>query len=170
MFKAIVLEMRILILLKKGSFKKNLKFVTMNIYKLNTVTDQVVTAFKNLIPQLAPDCILPTKMDLEAIVNSDASLLFMAEENDEILGTLTLVFNKIPTGNKIWIEDVVVDKSARGKGVGIKLLEFSIAYAKSQGIRNINLTSSPDRVAANKLYQKLGFKQRETNVYRLTIR
>ena len=138
-------------------------------YKLTTVTDQVLIAFEKLIPQLAPDCPLPTKKDLEAIVNSDASILFMAEENTEILGTLTLVFNKIPTGDKVWIEDVVVDKSARGKGVGIKLLEFAIGYVQSQGIKNINLTSSPDRVAANKLYQKLGFIQRETNIYRLIV-
>ena len=142
----------------------------MKIYKLTTVTDQVLTAFQKLIPQLAPACALPTKMSLEAIVNSDASMLFMAEENNEILGTLTLVFNKIPTGDKVWIEDVVVDNSARGKGVGIKLLEFAIGYVQSQGIKNINLTSSPDRVAANNLYQKLGFKQRETNVYRLTLK
>ena len=141
----------------------------MKIYKLTTITDQVLTAFENLIPQLAPDCRLPTKNELVAILDSDASLIFMAEENNEILGTLTLVINKIPTGEKIWIEDVVVDKSARGKGVGLKLLQFSIAYAKSQGIKNINLTSSPDRVAANNLYQKLGFLRRETNVYRLTI-
>jgi len=82
---------------------------------------------------------------------------------------LTLVFNKIPTGDKIWIEDVVVDKSARGKGVGVKLMEFSIAYVRNKNIKSINLTSSPDRVAANNLYRKLGFVQRETNVYRLTI-
>ena len=141
----------------------------MEIYKLTTVTDQVLTAFQKLIPQLAPDCVLPSKMDLEAIVNSDACLIFMAAENNDILGTLTLVFNKIPTGDKIWIEDVVVDNAARGKGVGIKLIEYSIAYAKSQGMKTINLTSSPDRVAANNLYQKLGFIQRETNVYRLTL-
>ena len=142
----------------------------MTIYKLTTVTDQVLAAFEKLIPQLAPDCVLPTKKDLEAIVNSDTTLLFMAEEENEILGTLTLVFNKIPTGDKLWIEDVVVDNSARGKGVGVKLLQFSITYAKRQGIKSINLTSSPERVAANNLYQKLGFMQRETNVYRLTIK
>ena len=141
----------------------------MKIYKLTTVTDQILIAFEKLIPQLGPGCDLPTKKGLEVIVNSDASLIFMAEENNEILGTLTLVFNKIPTGDKVWIEDVVVDKSARGKGVGIKLLEFAIGYVQSQGIKNINLTSSPDRVAANKLYQKLGFIQRETNVYRLIV-
>lgn len=142
----------------------------MKIYKLTTVTDEVLTAFKKLIPQLAPDCTLPTKKDLEDIVTSDTSLLFVAEENNEILGTLTLVFNKIPTGDKVWIEDVVVDNAGRGKGIGLKLLEHSIAYAELKGVSNINLTSSPDRVAANNLYRKLGFIQRETNVYRLTIK
>lgn len=149
--------------------KKILNFGTMKIYKLTTVTDQVLNAFGKLIPQLAPGCALPTKKDLEAIVNSDATLLFIAEENNEILGTLTLVFTKIPTGDKIWIEDVVVDNSARGKGVGEQLMAFSIDYVKNQNIKTINLTSSPDRVAANTLYQKLGFVKRETNVYRLTI-
>ncbi|TDU43024.1 ribosomal protein S18 acetylase RimI-like enzyme [Gelidibacter sediminis] len=142
----------------------------MKIYKLTSVTDAVVNAFAKLIPQLAPDCTLPTKKDLEAIVNSGHAMIFMAEENDQILGTMTLVLNKIPTGDKVWIEDVVVDTSARGKGVGVKLIQYSIDYATTQMLKSINLTSSPDRVAANQLYQKLGFKQRETNVYRLTLK
>lgn len=141
----------------------------MNIYKLTTVTDQVVAAFRKLIPQLAPDCALPTKQDIEAIVNSGTTVLFIAEEDQNILGTLSLVFTKIPTGDKIWIEDVVVDNSARGKGIGKKLMQFSIEYVKSKNNKSINLTSSPDRIAANNLYQNLGFKQRETNVYRLTL-
>lgn len=141
----------------------------MKIYKLITVTDEVVRAFEKLIPQLAPDCTLPSKEDLQAIVDSNHTILFMAEEHNELLGTLTLVLNKIPTGNKVWIEDVVVDSSARGKGVGEALIQFAVAYVKDQNITSINLTSSPDRVAANKLYQKLGFIKRQTNVYRLTI-
>ncbi|HXJ98552.1 MAG TPA: GNAT family N-acetyltransferase [Gelidibacter sp.] len=141
----------------------------MKIYKLITVTDEVVHAFEKLVPQLAPDCTLPSKEDLQAIVDSNHTILFMAEEHNELLGTLTLVLNKIPTGNKVWIEDVVVDSSARGKGVGEALIQFAVAYVKDQNITSINLTSSPDRVAANKLYQKLGFIKRQTNVYRLTI-
>lgn len=141
----------------------------MKIYKLTTVTDEVAHAFEKLIPQLAPDCTLPSKEDLQAIVDSNHTILFMAEEHNELLGTLTLVLNKIPTGNKVWIEDVVVDSSARGKGVGEALIQFAVAYVKDQNITSINLTSSPDRVAANKLYQKLGFIKRQTNVYRLTI-
>tara|TARA_R110002049_G_scaffold154626_1_gene319223 strand:+ start:9574 stop:9921 length:348 start_codon:yes stop_codon:yes gene_type:complete len=109
------------------------------------------------------------KKDLEDIVNSSNTLLFIAEENNEILDTLTLVFNKIPTGDKVWIEDVVVDNAARGKGAGKELMQFGIEYAKNKNVKSINLTSSPERIEANKLYQKLGFIKRETNVYRLTI-
>lgn len=141
----------------------------MKIYRLTSVTKSVVEAFQSLIPQLAPGCALPTEKDLEAIINSTTSHLFVAEDNGHILGTFTLVFTKIPTGTKIWIEDVVVDQSARGQGVGEQLMVFAIDYVKSENCSTINLTSSPDRVAANKLYQKLGFMQRETNVYRLTM-
>lgn len=141
----------------------------MEIYEVKTVTDNTLNAFRKLIPQLSSSCTLPTKKDLENIVSSNNTLLFIAEENKTILGTLTLVFNKIPTGNKVWIEDVVVDKTARGKGVGRALILFAIEYVKKQNIKSINLTSSPERVVANKLYQKLGFVKRETNVYRLMI-
>ncbi|QXP68549.1 GNAT family N-acetyltransferase [Polaribacter sp. AHE13PA] len=141
----------------------------MKIYKLETVNDHILKAFIKLIPQLSTSCILPNQKDLEDIVSSGNTMLFIAEENNNILGTLTLVFNKIPTGNKVWIEDVVVDNAARGKGVGEKLTQFAIEFTANKGIKSINLTSSPDRIAANKLYQKLGFIKRETNVYRLTI-
>ena len=126
----------------------------MKIYKLTTVTDHIVDAFKKLIPQLSSSSTLPNKKDLEGIVNSNNAILFIAEENNVILGTLTLVFNKIPTGDKVWIEDVVVDNAARGKGIGKELTLFAIEYV---------------RVAANKLYQKLGFVKRVTNVYNLKV-
>lgn len=141
----------------------------MKIYMLTTVNETVLNAFRKLIPQLSSHCVLPTEKDLKDIVNSNSVQLFIAEENNEILGTMTLVFNKIPTGDKLWIEDVVVDKVARGKGLGKELIQFAIKYAKNKNVKTINLTSSPERVAANKLYQKLGFMLRETNVYRLII-
>lgn len=141
----------------------------MKIYKITTVTDEIVKAFEKLIPQLAPHVPLPTRESLENIVHSNSSIIFLATEKKLIFGALTLVITKIPTGDKIWIEDVVVDKAARGKGAGEALVKYAIEYAQNQGIQAINLTSSPDRVAANKLYQKLGFVQRDTNVYRLTM-
>jgi ribosomal protein S18 acetylase RimI-like enzyme len=142
--------------------------MNMRIYEANMATEAIAKAFKKLIPQLSPNCSVPSKSELENLINSNNTLIFVAEEN-EIIGTLTLVFNKIPTGNKVWIEDVVVDNAVRGKGVGEELTKFAIEYVTSKGIKQINLTSGPERIAANKLYQKLGFTKRETNVYRLTI-
>jgi len=141
----------------------------MKIYKLITVTDVVLEAFQKLIPQLAPNCGLLTKKSIEDVICTKNTHLFIAEDNNDIVGTLTLIFNKIPTGDKVWIEDVVVDKSARGKGVGNDLTQFAIQYVKDKNIKSINLTSSPERIAANKLYQRLGFEKRDTNVYRLMI-
>lgn len=141
----------------------------MKIYRLTTVTDDVASQIQNLIPQLSSSCVLPTKKDLQDIVNSEVSHLFVAESENAVLGMLTLVFYKIPTGHKVWIEDVVVDGKARGQKIGEKLTQFAINYVRELGISSINLTSSPERVAANKLYQKLGFNKRETNVYRITL-
>ncbi len=139
----------------------------MRIYEATIVTDALVSAFQNLIPQLSPHSPLPSKSDLEEIINSDNTKVFLAEK-DRIIGTLTLVFTKIPTGNKVLIEDVVVDDAAKGKGVGKELVKFAINYVWSKGINQINLTSIPERIAANRLYQGLGFVKRDTNVYRLT--
>ena len=106
----------------------------MEIYKLTTVTDDIVNAFRKLIPQLSSSSALPTKSNLEGIVKSNNALLFIAEENNVVLGTLTLVFNKIPTGDKIWIEDVVVDAATRGKRIGKELTLFAIDYTRRQKI------------------------------------
>ncbi|WP_299548532.1 GNAT family N-acetyltransferase [Seonamhaeicola sp.] len=138
----------------------------MDIRELESVNDEVLNAFKNLIPLLASTCALPTRKDLETIVYSDNTKLFIAKEGHDIIGTLTLVFNKIPTGEKAWIEDVVVSDKSRGKGIGKSLTQFAVDYAISKGVNKIDLTSSPERIAANNLYQKLGFKKRATNVYR----
>ncbi len=137
----------------------------MKISRITTVTDEIMDAFTILIPQLSIDSSVPTKIELETIVNSDDTIIFIAKE-ERILGTLTLVFTRIPTGVKAWIEDVVVDTQAQGKGVGKELLKHAINHAIKRGAKNINLTSKPERVTANKLYQSLGFVKRETNVYR----
>jgi len=140
----------------------------MKIYEAKDISDEIHSAFVKFIPQLSSSSPVPGKSDLEEIVKSNNTKLFIAED-ESILGTLTLVFNKTPTGKKVWIEDVIVDSEARGRGVGKELTRFAIEYAYKRGIKKIDLTSSPDRIAANKLYQKLGFSKRETNVYRLTL-
>lgn len=136
------------------------------------VTDDVVDAFARLIPQLSKSNPPPTKAQLQAIVDHDACHLLLARDDDglsTILGSLTLVVFPIPTATRAWIEDVVVDDAARGKGVGALLNTFALDLSKSLGAATVDLTSRPSRGAANRLYQRLGFEARETNVYRFTL-
>ena len=92
--------------------------------------------------------------------------MFVASDETGILGTLTLAMFLIPTGIRAWIEDVIVDDAARGKGVGRMINEAAVAYAFEHGAITVDLTSRPSREAANRLYQRIGFVQRDTNVYR----
>ncbi len=135
----------------------------------NEVNDEVVTAFARLIPQLSSSNPPPSAEELAAIAASPASHLLLAVEEGEILGSLTLVVFAIPTGLRAWIEDVVVDDRARGKGVGAELNKRAIELARTLGATTVDLTSRPTREAANRLYQRLGFQPRETNVYRYQL-
>jgi ribosomal protein S18 acetylase RimI-like enzyme len=133
------------------------------------VTDQLVEDFARLIPQLSSSSPPPTREVLEEIVSSPATFLLLARDGDAdgaVLGSLTLVLFRIPTGLRAWIEDVVVDGDARGRGVGEALNRFAIDVAAERGARTVDLTSRPSREAANRLYRRLGFEPRETNVYR----
>jgi ribosomal protein S18 acetylase RimI-like enzyme len=134
------------------------------------VTSELVEAFARLVPQLSKSNPPPTERELAAIVASRASVLFVAyDEDGEIVGSLTLVLFRIPTGLRAWIEDVVVDESARGKGVGNIMNKAAIDYARHAGAKTVDLTSRPSRDVANRLYQRLGFKKRDTNVYRYVL-
>ena len=94
----------------------------------------------------------------------------MARDPDgTIVGSLTLVVFPIPTGSRAWIEDVVVDEAARGAGVGAALNQAALDHARALGAKTVDLTSRPSREAANRLYQRLGFEPRETNVYRYEL-
>jgi ribosomal protein S18 acetylase RimI-like enzyme len=106
---------------------------------------------------------------LESVVASDSSHILLAKLDGVIVGSLTLVIFHIPTGIRAWIEDVVVDAEARGKGIGEALNKFAISEAIHHGATTVDLTSRPSREAANRLYRRLGFEQRETNVYRYKI-
>ena len=137
---------------------------------ISQVTSELVEAFARLVPQLSKSNRPPTERELAAIVASRASVLFLAyDEDDEIVGSLTLVLFRIPTGLRAWIEDVVVDESARGKGVGHRMNEAAIDYARKAGAKTVDLTSRPSRDVANRLYQRLGFQKRDTNVYRFVL-
>lgn len=133
------------------------------------VTDELVAAFELLIPQLSSSNPPPTRDQLADIVSAPASVLFIARVEGRIVGSLTLATFRIPTGVRAWIEDVVVDESARGHGVGEALNTAAIDEAKARGAITVELTSRPSREAANRLYQRLGFVARDTNVYRYTI-
>jgi ribosomal protein S18 acetylase RimI-like enzyme len=144
----------------------------MNIEQVKEVTEDLVEAFEVLMPQLTAYTTPPDKADLEKIVDSPSSTLFVAYDADygnKIIGTATLVTFRTITGVHAWIEDVVVDKSARRKGLGKALTMTAIDRAKYLGAKTVNLTSRSTRVAANSLYQRLGFKLRETNLYRYSF-
>jgi GNAT superfamily N-acetyltransferase len=134
------------------------------------VTDEIVAAFGRLIPQLSSSSPTPAREELAAIVDDPFSVLYLARVDGRIVGSLTLALYQIPTGLKAWIEDVVVDESARGQGVGEALSAAAVEEARRRGAKDLSLTSRPFREAANRLYQRLGFQPYETNVYRYKFR
>ena len=143
----------------------------MQITEASHVTAELVSAFDRLIPQLSSSNAPPTEDELRSIVESEASKLLLAVDDDgTILGSLTLVLFRIPTGVRAWIEDVVVDSAARGRGVGEALNQAALDRARAEGATTVDLTSRPSREAANRLYQRLGFVQRETNIYRYDLK
>ena len=129
-------------------------------------TDELLAACHRLIPQLSSSAKPMTNGELSEIVNSESTFIFVARVDNQIVGLLTLAIFRIPTAVRAWIEDVVVDSSARGHGVGEALNIAAIAEAKRRGAKTVDLTSRPSRVAANRLYQRIGFVARDTNVYR----
>lgn len=135
-----------------------------------TLTPAIVEAVERLVPQLSSSSPPPTVEQLGEVVSSPATDLFLAIDDDgEIVGMSTLAVFRIPTGLRAWIEDVVVDGAARGRGVGEALTRAMLDRARELGCRTVDLTSRPSREAANRLYQRLGFERRETNVYRYTL-
>lgn len=141
-----------------------------SIRPVTEVTESLTDAYRVLIPQLSSSSNPPTGEALQRIIESDSAQILIAEdENGEILGTMTLIIFQIPTGIRAWIEDVVVDNSARGKGIGKKLNLAALELAKQAGAKTVDLTSRPARQEANQLYRSIGFAERETNVYRFSF-
>lgn len=134
--------------------------------EVTAVDDELVAAWARLVPQLSSSAPPPGTAEIEEIVRSPATILFVAREAGTVVGSLTLVLFRIPTGMRAIIEDVVTDESARGRGVGSALTRAALKRAEQAGCRSVDLTSRPSREAANRLYQQLGFERRETNVYR----
>lgn len=135
-----------------------------------SLTPAIVDAVERLVPQLSRSNPPPDEQQVGEIVASPATDLFIAlSDQGDIVGMSTLAVFRIPTGLRAWIEDVVVDDSARRQGVGEALTLAMVARARDLGCVTVDLTSRPSREAANTLYQKLGFERRETNVYRRVV-
>ena len=132
------------------------------------VTDELVEAFGRLLPQLSRSAGTLGAEALRTLVAWRGNRLLIARVDGQIVGALTLVTFPIPTGLRAWIEDVVVDEVARGQGVGAALTREAVRLAQLDGARTVDLTSRPSRVAANRLYERLGFKLRDSKVYRFT--
>ncbi len=131
------------------------------------VTDELVSMFATLVPQLSSSSSPPDAGQLAEIIDAPSTSVLLARDGEgRLLGTLTLAVFRIPTAARAWIEDVVVDSSARGKGVATALVSEAVRLAERKGARTVELTSRPSREAANRLYRSLGFEPRETNVYR----
>jgi ribosomal protein S18 acetylase RimI-like enzyme len=128
--------------------------------------DQDLDQLNKLIPMLSKSASLLSLDEYLAIIRCPCTHLYVAEEKLEIIGMLSLVIFPIPTGVRAWVEDVVVNEKARGKGLGKQLTLYALEQSKKYKVVSVDLTSRPSREIANKLYQDVGFEKRKTNVYR----
>lgn len=134
-----------------------------------SVDEELVADLNALVAQLSTSAPLLTLELVREIVDSPTTTLYLARDGERVVGTLTLALFSIPTGVRAWIEDVVVDEDARGRGVGEALTRRALEDARRAGARTVDLTSRPSREAAHALYQRVGFVERDTNVYRFFI-
>lgn len=132
---------------------------------------EVVEAVTRMLPLLSKSAPAPTAAEIDEIASSPATTLFVARDGEggPIVGTLTLAIFRIPTAIRAWIEDVIVAEEARGRGLGEQLTMAALDAARAAGAKTVDLTSRPSREAANRLYQRVGFVGRETNVYRYDL-
>ena len=140
-----------------------------NIIKINTYSQEYHEAMQRFLYQLTTNPMTLTEAMFRQLLDSDNSHLFFLVKDEQIAGMLTVGIYHSPTGGKAWIEDVVVDEAFRGQGFSKLLVAHAIEFTKSQGIPSLMLTSNPKRIAANKLYQTMGFERKETNVYRVKL-
>jgi ribosomal protein S18 acetylase RimI-like enzyme len=133
-----------------------------------TVDDELVAAVARLLPFLSSSP-APSAAHLRGIVESPGTDFFVARLDGRIVGILTLARYDLPTGNRAWIEDVIVDEAAARQGIGEALSRAAIEEARRHGAKDVRLTSRPKREAANRLYRRIGFDIYETNVYKYPL-
>ena len=139
------------------------------IIEISEANNEILSQVNGLLPQLSKSASPLSLESLDILAKSESTNLFVAKEGKKVWGMLSLVLFPIPTGTKAWVEDVVVDSSARGKGIGKALMNHALKKVREKRGKSIDLTSRPSRETANKLYQSLGYQKRETNVYRLSL-
>jgi GNAT superfamily N-acetyltransferase len=137
--------------------------------QVTEATTEVHTALALLLPQLNPRLPVPTMERLQAIVADPAVTLLVARDGQQIVGTTTVIVYTTPFWIKARLDEVVVDEASRGKGVGAALVKASLDLARERGVEVVELQSGVQREAAHRLYEKLGFKRRDTNVYRIGL-
>lgn len=142
--------------------------MAVEIQQVSEVTEEIVDAFARLVPQLSRSAAPVTVETLRTVVGCSANTLFVARLDGRVVGTLTLVVFPIPTGVRAWIEDVVVDAEVRGQQAGAALTRAAMDRAAELGARTVDLTSRASREAANRLYRRLGFEERDSNLLRYT--
>ena len=140
-----------------------------NIIEINTYSPEYHEAMQRFLDQLTPEHMTLTEEMVKQLIASENSHLFFLMQDKQVAGMLTVGIYYSPTGGKAWIEDVVVDEAFRGQGLSKLLVAHAIQFVESKQIPLLMLTSNPTRVAANKLYQAMGFGRKETNVYRMTF-
>ena len=141
----------------------------MKVEVVSEATPQVHAALARLLPQLNPKLTVPDLERLRRIIDDPAVTLLVATEGDEVIGTTTVIVYTTPFWIKARLDEVVVDEAARGNGVGAALVNAALDVARKKGAQVAELQSGVQREAANRLYPRIGFKRRETNVYRITL-
>ena len=137
------------------------------IIEIKTYSTEYHEAKQRFLDQLTSNPMTLTEEIFNQLIASSNSHLFFLLKEEQIAGMLTVGIYYSPTGGKAWIEDVVVDESFRGQGLSKLLVAHAIEFVKAKQVPSLMLTSNPKRIAANKLYQAMGFERKETNVYRM---
>ena len=137
----------------------------MKVERVTAATPELVEAFTRLLPQLTPGRAAPALGELNAIAAAPGTNLLVARDGDAIVGTLTLLLYRIPSGSRGWIHDVVVDESARGRGVGAALVDEALRLAEAAGVASVHLTARAHREAAHRMYRRLGFVEHPSEVF-----
>jgi ribosomal protein S18 acetylase RimI-like enzyme len=139
------------------------------IEQLKTFTPDLTETINGLLAQSDFNARILRDEDVKEVIESQSNSFFVAKDGNRIVGMITLIIYRIPVWKKGWIEDVVVDEKYRGKGIATKLINMAIEHAQVNGVLSLNLTSSSEKENANRLYIKLGFEKRDTNVYRIKL-